>query len=532
MKRCLVQPALAVCLLLAAMPATAADARWALLVGNDNYPKDDALQTCINDARHISAWLQSVGYQPDEVQLLLDADRAQIVAGLQAVADKCHRQRARQVVIYFSGHGIFLDDDDGDEGPEDRLDEGFVGVFNMPVETASDLDKIVLRDDQFYPYIQDLRQHCDQVVLILDACFSGGATKGLLGPTNIKSLRVADLVRQVPAGDDPGKGLDPGAPTSRDITRDRETAELARPGSDTSEGQLLILAASNQYQPAQAGSPPHRPLSRFTEALLDTVASGDAPASLDFDQLRERLTRTLQTIPQTPEVVPVGLASGATFVPGVFPRLAAPLPDERVARLLHLLLTLPEAGRQAGWTIQAKPTQPEPLAVGTRFALDVTTNQAGYLVVVTVEQSGRVAIQYPNCHRPLSQIKANTPTVIPYPDAFRVKPPVGQEKFFVFLLDQDLFRGFNFGQYQGSLVVGQLKDVPLWFPELDKALKIIRPEQAIAHGVTIEPNPAQPNAAPPNAPAPNQPAGPPPLKWAREVIMVQTVNPLPAGADQ
>lgn len=522
MKRCLVRPALAVCLLLATMPATAADARWALIVGNDNYPADQALQTCINDARQISAWLQSVGYRPDEIQLLTDADREQIVAGLQALTEKCRRERARQVVIYYSGHGVFLDDDDGDEGPEDRLDEGFVGVFKTRVETARDIDRIVLRDDQFYPHIRSLRQHCDQVVLILDACFSGGAAKGRSGPT-IKSLPVANLVPKVPKGDAQEKGLEKDLPTSRDITRDRETAELAQSAPSAAEGQLLILAASNQYQPALAGSPPHRPLSRFTEALLATVTGGDASASLDLNQLRERLTRTLQSIPQTPDVVPVGLAPGATFVPGVFARLAAPLPDEHVARLLHTLLTLPAAGRQTGWTIQLKPTKPQPLAVGTRFALDVTTNQAGYLVVVTVEQSGRVAIQYPNHHRPLGEIKANTPTVIPYPDAFQVKPPVGQEKFFVFLLDQDLFRGFDFGQYQGSLVVGRLKDVPLWFPELDKALKIIRPQQALALGVTVEPN---------AAPAPNQPAAPPPIKWAREVIGVQTVNQPPAGAGQ
>ncbi len=249
----------------------AAEVRRALLIGNDAYAVRP-LYTCINDARAMSAWLQTVGYEPQNVRLLTNAGRTQMQAALQELAEQCRRQRARQVVVYYSGHGMPLDDDDRDEGPEDRQDEAFVGVFADRVESA---DEIVIRDDEFYTYVKQLRGSCDQLVLIYDSCFSGGSTKSLDGAA-AKAIREADVVRGAASRGVGDKSL----PVARDIHRDRETAAMSE--ADPQAGQLLILTACNQFQTAQAGHPPQEPLSRFTAALLQAVEAGRTEGELSL----------------------------------------------------------------------------------------------------------------------------------------------------------------------------------------------------------------------------------------------------------
>ena len=45
------------------------------------------------------------------------------------LARECKSRRHEQVVVYFSGHGTTLPDDDGDEGPDDGADEAFLAIF-------------------------------------------------------------------------------------------------------------------------------------------------------------------------------------------------------------------------------------------------------------------------------------------------------------------------------------------------------------------------------------------------------------------
>ncbi len=111
-----------------------------------------------------------------------------------------------------------------------------------------------------------------------------------------------------------------------------------------------------------------------------------------------------------------------------------------------------------------------------------------------------------------NDIAANKTTVVPYPDAFQVRPPAGEERFLVFLLETNPFADFDFSKHEGALVVGQLQDVLSWYPELAKSLDVKHPRESLIRGMEVEPA-GQPAAD-------NQP---PPPGWVRKMVTLETV---------
>jgi uncharacterized caspase-like protein len=86
----------------------------AVVIGIDRYQQVRSLQTAVNDARRMAAFLRGEhGY--DDVRLLEDATREALAAelGEQLAARVTEEDR---LLIYFAGHGIALDRDDGPEG--------------------------------------------------------------------------------------------------------------------------------------------------------------------------------------------------------------------------------------------------------------------------------------------------------------------------------------------------------------------------------------------------------------------------------
>src|SRR4051794_3163796 len=75
--------ALALALASAGLAPGRADAgpgpRRALVMGNDEYPKDIRLNCCVNDAKAIATWLEAEGYRPDEITLLTNARKRDII---------------------------------------------------------------------------------------------------------------------------------------------------------------------------------------------------------------------------------------------------------------------------------------------------------------------------------------------------------------------------------------------------------------------------------------------------------------------
>jgi hypothetical protein len=159
--------------------------RIALFIGISDY-KNFALdgpagQTDLegpaNDVERMQKSLRRWGFgAAGDTRVLLDraASKQGITDAFRWVSEQA-TDPSDVVVIYYSGHGSYADDRDGDEAaglPGDTKDEGLV-----PWDAADihDPDQLVL-DDQIRIGLKSIRT--PNVTLVVDACYSGTLTRG------------------------------------------------------------------------------------------------------------------------------------------------------------------------------------------------------------------------------------------------------------------------------------------------------------------------------------------------------------------
>ncbi len=87
--------------------ATAANKRFALLIGNQAYAaRVGALKNPHNDVDLIAATLASIGFHKDNVRVVHDADRVSLLRTIDAFADKVAAAGPNAIAFfYYSGHG-------------------------------------------------------------------------------------------------------------------------------------------------------------------------------------------------------------------------------------------------------------------------------------------------------------------------------------------------------------------------------------------------------------------------------------------
>jgi hypothetical protein len=458
----------------------------ALVIGNDAYPKGTRLGSCVNDAKAVASWLLTEGYRPDEITLLTDARKRDIIRALQAVARECKGRHHKQVVIFFSGHGTTLPDDDGDEGPDDDTDEAFVAIF-APRDPWEDF---VIRDDQFFLYVNAIAAGAERLLIMFDCCHSGDILNGDLDDPKARKIKEIPEWRLrrmlVEAGQQPGPFREVATVGRKkgSLDGDRLPTEIQIPPAGH---HLVFLAACNQFQVARSGNP----LSAFTEAFIRGVfqerhrlVGGDGV--MTFGALRRHLTDSLYSIPQSPVVILRGLTEDEPFIPGFFPDPLKAPQEEQLMGALESLLTLPAATKVDGVTLDVRTSQPGPLRLGTRFALRVRPGASGYLVVLTVSPGGDVSFLFPNRYRLNNFIGKGQDAMIPYAQGLEVQPPVGEETYYVYLLEKNPFAGFPFGLYGEALVVGRLEDVARRLRARGTQISATELREALIRGMAIE----------------------------------------------
>jgi len=165
--------------------------KWALLVGVNDYPNFEAhfqLRGCENDVNLIKTVLTTrYGFSEANIQTLLsqNATKANIVTALQdwLVAQA---QPGDTVVFYYSGHGVQVNDTNGDE--DDGFDEALCPT-DLNLNAARTEFQNILVDDELGALLDQVQT--DNVTIILDCCHSGTATKDLANVGMSKS-RVID----------------------------------------------------------------------------------------------------------------------------------------------------------------------------------------------------------------------------------------------------------------------------------------------------------------------------------------------------
>jgi len=169
--------------------ATVQAADQALLIGVGDYQSlDQPLQGIPLDIHTMQETARLLGF--DKITKLQDkqATLAAITQTLKQFATQVGPND--RVLIYFSGHGYHVPDQNGDE--DDEWDEAWLTYDTQ----FNDDDKIetLLLDDDVDKLLKQIPSK--NILVILDSCFSGTATKGLsLSPAGV--LGEADIQPKV-----------------------------------------------------------------------------------------------------------------------------------------------------------------------------------------------------------------------------------------------------------------------------------------------------------------------------------------------
>ena len=249
-------------------------ARIAFLVGNQNFRPDSGLAPLRgphNDVGALSRILGDLERGKFEVHELVDKPRHEILPEIEQALTRA--APGDLVLIYYSGHGK-LDRNGRVCLATADTREGALQATSIPARHLTDL---VNQSD------------CDQVVLMLDCCYSGA---------------VDDL-----------RG---------DVASEMHVLEDAR--------GFYILTASTETQTAKEAEPraDGTVMGRFTAALVDAIESGAADAGRKGRILLSDLRRHLEqaVTGQTPQFF-ARRASGDPLI-CLSPTTAAPLLDEDV----------------------------------------------------------------------------------------------------------------------------------------------------------------------------------------------------------
>ncbi len=160
----------AVAVLLALSTAPAGAVTRALLVGIDDYAAVPKLEGAVNDVRDVEAVLKAEGV---ETRVLTDADatREAVVGAFQAMIDE--GAAGDTLYLHFSGHGISIPDDDGDEA--DGRDESY--LLQGFDEVARPDQQLV--DDDLDALFRQAAAKGREVLFVADACHSGSPARAV-----------------------------------------------------------------------------------------------------------------------------------------------------------------------------------------------------------------------------------------------------------------------------------------------------------------------------------------------------------------
>ncbi len=144
--------------------------RYAILIGISDY--QDKVWTHINskkDVDSIEYALLNRGFLEGDIVKLLDS-KASKFSVIEALYELHVKLRKGDIVyIHFSGHGMQIDDDNGDE--DDQYDEALI-MFDGKMDGSSG----IIRDDQLATFINGFAETVSasgQVILSIDAAHAG-----------------------------------------------------------------------------------------------------------------------------------------------------------------------------------------------------------------------------------------------------------------------------------------------------------------------------------------------------------------------
>jgi hypothetical protein len=449
------------CTALLLVASAQAQSQLALIVGISDYPGPNlvALPSSVNDAQAIHDFLSSAGYPPSAIQLKKNITRREMVDSFSATLRAARDARiARgkpldQFVFFYSGHGTTVADgsngDVRDEGPDDSSDEAFVFLpeAGRPPRTIDDL---LVRDDLFFEFLQNMSRETRQLIVILDACHSGGLFRGgdleavPASDFPTKSVSERDLLQYLTAvgGNTAGLRADQEL-QARDIVRDRKSLPREL---EMIECELLFAAAATDLQAAASGDP----RSQFTDRLMSAVMYRPTQVleelnarSLSIESLDEYLTAQLASVRQTPVIFARGIPTSTAFLGELFVperQSVTPIDSDQPYRHAATWRLLSVQENQRPETIN--PNQV--LETDQAFLLQIEPTEERFVYVVVVPEDARPELILPdsgeNRFEEDYRLPADFSVSIPRDGPFRFTGEPGTETLHLILTRQPIAR--------------------------------------------------------------------------------------------
>lgn len=139
-----------------------------------------------NDIRYVVRMLEQMGYTDIKILKNQAATKNGIINALNSLANRCNL--GDKVYIHYSGHGQLMTDLNGDEstrwkGWHAQWDEAIIPYDAYMTYCAKDRGEKHISDDELSKYLTKIRHAIGkkgQIIVVLDACHSGDATRGEL----------------------------------------------------------------------------------------------------------------------------------------------------------------------------------------------------------------------------------------------------------------------------------------------------------------------------------------------------------------
>lgn len=235
-RRSLANRAALMVLLAAVFPGVANARSYALLVGVGQQPAVDMLthrplKGTGNDIKNMRQMLlREYRFQEQDIRMLLDGAATLPRVRKEFVELAAESTKDDVVVFHYAGHGTAIPDDNGDE-LQDGIDEALC-LYGCGADMTG-----ALRDDELGRLLDELP--ASEVVVVLDCCHSGTATRSVDGLPRVGQIRF------VPAR------LEDAAwnrnPAGRTRATNRSTAdELGSAGRDGQKRIVFSACAARQ----------------------------------------------------------------------------------------------------------------------------------------------------------------------------------------------------------------------------------------------------------------------------------------------
>jgi len=389
-------------------PAHAEDR--ALLIGINTYQNFKPLSAAVNDVRLMNTVARKVwDFRAEQIKVLTDQ---------QATADKIRDALLEwlvfgtgpgdRVLLYYSGHGVCVPDDEGDE-PDGR-DEALAAYDAQP---AGHLRfRNVVTDDELRRFLAELNDR--EVMVIADSCYSGTVTRALTPSWRSAAKQVDHTMGQARS-----------AVSTRDFCTGRAGLSRAaaykamrrEPSLMEGRDNLMVWTAVSATQLALERGDIGNGLftHAFAEGLMQRRADRDGNGRITAAELlhylrvrsqsycrREGFSSETCPTPVTPTFEPPARAAeidmlswGRRTAPEEPASLGDLVPaDNRLGLKVELI-----GGKQLGG---------EPLRVR------VTSPRDGYLIVLDRRESGEVVQLFPSlCTHASRRIRPNAPLTLP-----------------------------------------------------------------------------------------------------------------------